>query len=125
MTDIYERDLYGMKFAILKSPYHKKVVTACADLLGIPPMKLRRLLIENLDMMMLESLAVRYDSWRERGDKEGGIRREIGYELFTAYIPIISPDVMEEAMQESTNNNSNAEKGKELLRARVFEGETE
>lgn len=125
MTEIYERDLYGMKYAILKSPYHKKVVTACADLLGIPPMKLRRLLIENLDMMMLESLAVRYDSWREQGDKEGGIKREIGYELFTTYIPIISPDVMEEAMQESTNNESNAEKGKELLRSRVFEEESE
>jgi len=125
MTDIYERDLYGMKFAILNSPYHKRVVTACADMLGIPPMKLRRILIENLDMMMLESLAVRYDSWRERGDKEGGIRREIGYELFTTYIPIISPDVMEEAMQESTNNNSNAEYGKKLLRAQVFAEESE
>jgi hypothetical protein len=43
------------------------------------------------------------------------LKREIGYELFTTYIPIISPDIMEEAMQESTNNNSNL-KGKELLR---------
>ncbi|MCA1916085.1 hypothetical protein [Methanospirillum hungatei] len=125
MTDIYERDLYGMKFAILKSPYHKKVVAACADMLGIPPMKLRRILIENLDMMMLESLAVRYDSWLERGDKEGGIKREIGYELFTTYIPIISPDVMENAIQESTKNNSNAESGKKLLRAQVFAEESE
>jgi hypothetical protein len=61
MTEIYERDLHGMKFAILKSPYHKKVVTACADMLGIPPMKMRRLLIENLDMMISSHSPARYD----------------------------------------------------------------
>ena len=120
MKLVYERDLFGMKFAILKSPYHKKVVIACAGILGDPPMKLRRLLIENLDMMMLESLAVRYDSWREQGDTEGGIKREIGYELFTTYIPVISHDIMEEALTESRNNDDNVESGKALIRSRVF-----
>ena len=123
MKLVYERDLFGMKFAILKSPHHKKVITACADMLGVPPMKLRRLLIENLDMMMLESLAVRYDSWSEQGDKEGGIKREIGYELFTTYIPVISFEIMEEALLESKNNDGNAESGKAVIRTRVFEEE--
>lgn len=98
MTEIYERDLYGMKFSILKSPYHKKVITTCAEMLDIPPMKMRRILIEQLDMMMLESLGARYDSWTLHGDKEPGIRQNIGFELFTRYIPIITEDVMEMAV---------------------------
>ena len=98
MTDIYERDLFGMKYSILKSPYHKKVVSACAEMLDIPPMKMRRILIEHLDMMMLESLSARYDSWSLHGDKEPGIRQKMRYELFTQYIPIIPEPVMEMAV---------------------------
>jgi len=124
MTDIYERDLFGMKFAILKSPYHKKVVTACAELLGIPPMKMRRLLIENLDMMMLESLAARYDSWRDKGDTEGGMKRQIGYELFTTYIPVVSQEIMNEALSIAQKCND-PEKGKAVLRSKVFGEEAE
>ena len=98
MTDVYERDLFGMKYAILKSPYHKKVITTCAEILDIPPMKMRQILIEQLDMMMLESIIARYDSWTLNGDKEPGIRKNIGYELFTRYIPIIPEPVMEMAV---------------------------
>lgn len=98
MTEIYERDLYGMKYSILKSPYHKKVITTCAEMLDIPPMKMRQILIEQLDMMMLESLGARYDSWSLNGDKEPGIRKNIGYDLFTRYIPIIPEPVMEMAV---------------------------
>lgn len=123
MTDIYERDLYGMKYSILKSPYHKKVVTACAEILGVPPMKMRRLLIENLDMMTLESLGVRYDSWVTQGDTEGGMRREVGYELFTTFIPVISRDSMEQSFEESTASEKNIEDIKVNLRKRVFEEE--
>lgn len=124
MTDIYERDLHGMKFAILKSPYHKKVVIACADMLGIPPMKMRRLLIENLDMMMLESLAARYDSWRDNGDTEGGMKREIGYDLFTIYIPVISQEIMDEALSIAQSYND-PERGKAVIRSRIFGEESE
>lgn len=123
MTYIYERDLYGMKYSILKSPYHKKVVTACAEILGIPPMKMRRLLIENLDMLMIESLGARYDSWMTRGDTEGGMRREIGYELFTSFIPVISRDIMQQSFEESTASEKNIEDIKANLRKRVFEEE--
>ncbi|MDD1724560.1 MAG: hypothetical protein LUQ07_05480 [Methanospirillum sp.] len=94
MTSVYERDLDGMKYTILKSPYHKEVVSLCASMLGIPPMKMRRIFITHLDMMMLESLGVRYDRWNARGDQQGGMRRQIGYELFSIYIPVIPGDVM-------------------------------
>ena len=124
MTEIYERDLYGMKYSILKSPYHKKVVTVCSEKLGVPPMKLRRRLIENLDMMMLESLGARYDSWMEHGDKEGGVRHEIGYELFTTYIPIVSREIMDKAMLSWDGSGDESEKVKENLKNMVF-GEDE
>lgn len=94
MTGVYERDLYGMKFAILKSPYHKKVVIVCASMLDIPPMRMQRILIEHLDMLMLESLGARYDRWNALGDQQGGIRRKVGYELFSIYIPLIPEDIM-------------------------------
>lgn len=124
MTGVYERDLYSMKYAILKSPYHKKVVTNCADILGIPPMKMRRLLIENLDMMMLESLGVRYDSWLLHGDKEGGIKKEIGYELFTSFIPVIPKEIMEESIQPMITSENKIEDVKGMIRRLLFrEGE--
>ncbi|NLV27564.1 MAG: hypothetical protein GXY48_10435 [Methanomicrobiales archaeon] len=120
MTEVYERDLYGMKFAILKSPYHKKVVKTCAEILGIAPMRVRKIFIENLDMLMLESLGARYDSWMEHGDPDGGIRREIGYDLFTRYIPIISQDIMNKALEKIDKNGETAETAREYLRNRVF-----
>ena len=121
MTDIYTRDLFGMKFSILKSPYHTKVVTACSEMLGIPPMKMRRRLIENLDMMTLESLGVRYDSWLIHGDKEQGIRREIGYDLFTSFIPIISREIMEKTVQSYDDSEEGVKQAKGMLRRLVFE----
>ena len=125
MTEVYERDLFGMKFAILKSPYHKMVVKTCAEMLGVPPMRVRRYFIENLDMLMLESLGARYDSWMEHGDPDGGIRREIGFDLFTRYIPIISQDVMNKALEKIDKNEESAEKAREYLRNQVFSEDEE
>lgn len=115
MTEIYERDLYGMKYAILKSPYHKRVVTACADMLGITPMQMRRIFIENLDMLMLESLGARFDSWKMQGDQTGGIRHEIGYDLFTKYIPIIPEKIMKEIIESVEADNNSLDKAREQL----------
>ena len=123
MTDVYERDLYGMKYAILKSPFHKKVVTTCAEMLGVPPMQLRRVLIENLDMLMLESLGARYTSWEQHGDQNSEIKREIGYELFTRYIPIISEETMQHALEQA-GDSGGTDEAKALLRKQVFEEET-
>jgi hypothetical protein len=72
MTEVYARDLSGMKYAILKSPYHKKVVTACAEMLGVPPMLVRRMCIERLDMMTLESLGAGMIHGKNEGIRRGG-----------------------------------------------------
>lgn len=120
MTEVYERDLYEMKYAILKSPYHKKVITACADLLEIPPMKMRRLLIENLDMMMLESLGARFDSWMNQVDRNEGVRREIGYDLFTRFIPVISQADLDKSLREVTDNPDDPENVRVILRRLLF-----
>ncbi len=122
MTEVYARDLSGMKYAILKSPYHKKVVTACAEMLGVPPMLVRRMCIERLDMMTLESLGARYDSWKERGDTEGGIKRAIGYDLFTSFIPIIAPEIMDQALECAYRSGGDPAHAQAFLREKLVEG---
>jgi len=97
MIDLeYERDLTSMKFAILKGAYHAKVVLIIAEDLNIQPNQLRRHLIKTLDMITLESLAPRYGVALTH-DEPDEIRRALGYELYTRFIPIIPNNVMDEA----------------------------
>ncbi|PKL59006.1 MAG: hypothetical protein CVV33_09870, partial [Methanomicrobiales archaeon HGW-Methanomicrobiales-4] len=93
---VYERDLTSMKFAILKGVYHAKVVIMIAEDLNIQPNQLRKHLIKNLDMITLESIAPRYDT-AHTYDEPDEIRRALGYELYTRFIPIIPKSVMDEA----------------------------
>lgn len=94
---VYERDLNQMKFSILISDHHRETVEAIARHLGIPLQKLRRILIGRLDMMSLEALAVRYETWIREGDRENPLHKAIGYECYTAYIPIFTREEMEQA----------------------------
>lgn len=97
MIDLaYERDLTSMKFAILKGAYHAKLVLLMAEDLGIQPHQLRRHLIATLDMITLESIAPRYDTAHTR-DEPDEIKKALGYELYTRFIPIIPKDIMDEA----------------------------
>ena len=97
MTNLsYERDLTSMKFAILKGAYHAKIVLMIAEDLAIQPHQLRRHLIATLDMITLESIAPRYDV-AKTFDEPDEIKKALGYELYTRFIPIIPVPVMDEA----------------------------
>jgi len=95
-TLAYERDLTAMKFAILKGVYHARVVLAMAEDLRIQPHQLRKHLISTLDMITLESLAPRYDT-ALKCDEPDEIKKALGYELYTRFIPIIPEEIMNEA----------------------------
>lgn len=96
---VYERELNQMKFSILTSAHHREAVEAIARHLGIPLQRLRRVLIERLDMMSLEALAIRYETWTKEGDQEKPLHKAIGYELYTIYIPLIPSEEMEQAVR--------------------------
>jgi len=99
---VYERDLTSMKFAILKGVYHAKVVLMIAEDLNIQPNQLRRYLIKNLDMITLESLAPRYDV-AMAFDEQDEIKKALGFEPYTRFIPIIPKPVMDEAYNQARN----------------------
>ncbi len=96
---VYERDLNQMKFSILTSAHHREAVEAIARHLGIPLQRLRRILIERLDMMSLEALAIRYETWTKEGDLKKPLHKAIGYDFYTIYIPLIPREEMEQAVR--------------------------
>lgn len=97
MNLAYERDLTAMKYAILKGVYHAKIVLVMAEDLLIQPFQLRKHLIATLDMITLESLAPRYDTARTIEEPDE-VKKALGYELYTKYIPIIPQPVMDQAV---------------------------
>ncbi len=106
VNPIYERDLKQMKLVSLRSPYHKEKVKMIAQHFKISEQLLRKKLIEKLDMMSLECLAVRYDTWLIEGDKDP-LKKAIGCELYTKYIPLFSEEEMATALkmaERSVNN---------------------
>jgi hypothetical protein len=97
MNLAYERDLTAMKYAIVKGVYHAKIVLVMAEDLLIQPFQLRKHLIATLDMITLESLAPRYDTARTIEEPDE-VKKALGYELYTKYIPIIPQPVMDQAV---------------------------
>ncbi len=61
---LYEKDLSAMKYAILTSTRHDQVVRSIAAELNIRQIKLRKLMMDHFDMMLLENLPARYDQGR-------------------------------------------------------------
>jgi energy-converting hydrogenase A subunit M len=109
MTLIYERDLSVMKYAILTSPYHKRVVSECAGMLEIPPMMMRRILIDKLDMMMLESIGARFESWINNANGKEGFTIRSGSLLFGTYIPVILEERMKQIAEQTLTTKSENE----------------
>ncbi|MDK2990660.1 MAG: energy-converting hydrogenase subunit, partial [Methanoculleus sp.] len=56
MKFLYEKDLRPLKYNILTSTKHDAAVRAIARRLGVRDAKLRRLLIQRLDMSLLENI---------------------------------------------------------------------
>lgn len=85
---IYEKDLTNMKLKILSSPFHTRMVNELSEKYGISPPAMRKALMENLDMSLLENLPARYNAWKS-DTEDDNLDREIGARLFVSYIPLI------------------------------------
>ena len=123
MTEyLYEKDLVGMKYSILISSRHDAMVREIARDLGVGVQQLRRYLIENFDMMLLENLPARYDAGKQDPDDDDVEAKMLGRALYTRYIPLFSGDAINRALDrmdtwisEGTPPDEAMRKGKKVL----------
>jgi hypothetical protein len=128
MTEfLYEKDLRGMQYHILISTRHDRVIDDLAQHFGLDKQRLRRLLIERLDMILLENLPARYEAWQQYGDAEDDVARALGQELLTRYIPLLEDTSLQAIVEETRARihdqvpfKQAVEKGQERIREVLF-----
>jgi energy-converting hydrogenase A subunit M len=99
-TTIYEKDLVAMKYAILVSSRHDRVVREIADDLQVGVQQLRRYIIEHFDMMLMENIPARYEAGQKDDSLDEPVARELGMELYTRYIPLFTKKQIEPVIDE-------------------------
>jgi energy-converting hydrogenase A subunit M len=97
---LYEKDLRMMKYNILTSTLHDRLVAELAERYGIRKQDLRKTLIERCDMSLLENLTPRYEVALRTGNTSDEVARELGCELLTRYIPLIDRGSMKTILDE-------------------------
>jgi len=123
---LYEKDLRQMKYTILTSTTHDETVCAIARCLGRSDAKLRMVLIRRFDMSLLENLESRWAMGQEHADNGDPVAKELGYELFTRFIPLVDPQVMQSICDETTAmiedgpSDEAIERGKARIREAVL-----
>ncbi len=99
---LYEKDLRQMKYNILTSTKHDEAVRAIAQRLGLTDAKLRMVLIRRFDMSLLENLGSRWEMGQQYADNnDDPVAEELGCELFTRFVPLVDPQVMQSICDET------------------------
>ena len=102
MKFLYEKDLRQMKYNILTSTRHDETVRAIAERLGMGEAKLRRTMLRRFDMSLLENLESRWQMGQEHADNGDPVAEELGYELFTLFIPLVDTETMQTIYSDTT-----------------------
>ncbi|ABN57113.1 MULTISPECIES: DUF1959 family protein [Methanoculleus] len=102
MKYLYEKDLRQMKYNILTSTKHDEAVRAIAERLGMSDAKLRMVLIRRFDMSLLENLESRWQMGQRHADDGDPVAEELGYELFTRFIPLVDTETMQTIYSDAT-----------------------
>lgn len=92
---LFEKDLSAMKYAILTSTRHDRMVREIAADLEIPQIRLRKCIMERFDMMLLENLPARYDQGKIARAAEHPIKKDLGAGLYTRAIPLVGSSEMD------------------------------
>ncbi len=90
----YAYDLTAIKYAALTSRRHDDVVRIIADDLHCSVQEIRKILMENCDMILIESLAARYYTYLSGSHDAGEISSIIRPYLYTRVIPLIRTGYM-------------------------------
>ncbi len=96
-----------MQLNILTSLRHDWTVAEIARRYGIEKQRLRRLMMERLDMILLENLPARYEAWLALGDPGGAVERRLGEELLTRYVPLLDSPSMRYIVSEAKRSIAN------------------
>lgn len=91
----YEKDLTAMKYAILESRRHDRMVREIAADLGISHLLVRRYLMKNLDMLLLENLPARYEQGKKFQESLPEVERALSSHLYTRAVPLVEERVMD------------------------------
>ncbi|MCX6694213.1 MAG: DUF1959 domain-containing protein [Methanomicrobiales archaeon] len=90
MELLYEKDLRGMKYNVLTSIRHDRVVREIASICGISPQVIRRALIAKLDMIQLENLPARYEASRNAAGGADPLVHAVCGDLLTQAVPLLA-----------------------------------
>ena len=123
MEILYEKDLRAMKFNILTSSRHHRVVQELAARLGLPVQELRRHLIRRLDMQHLENLPARYEAWVASGDGDP-LERALAADFLTRSVPLLPPDTAASILSDvnrMADGGGSREAALSLGRAKILE----
>lgn len=95
---LYEKDLASMKYAILESRRHDRMVREIAQDLGVPQIRVRRYLMDHFDMLLLENLPARYEQGKRMRGEAPEPERQLGTHLYTHAVPLIGEERMAEIL---------------------------
>ncbi|MDK2891235.1 MAG: hypothetical protein PWR21_1867 [Methanoculleus sp.] len=122
---LYEKDLRQMKYNILTSTKHDEAVRAIARRLGMSNAKLRMVMIRRFDMSLLENLESRWQMGQQHADDDSDpVAKDLGCELFTRFVPLVDPRVMQTICNETramTGNESSRDEAIARGKARIRE----
>jgi len=97
----YQYDLTRIKYATITSWRHDEVVQEIASDLGCNVQTMRKILMERVDMILLESVAPRYYTYTSgQHDKNGDIASILKKYLYTRVIPLVSEEQMNQIITE-------------------------
>jgi hypothetical protein len=114
---IFERDLSSLKYAILASTRHDRMVREIADELGIPQLRLRRYIMERFDMLLMENLPARYEEGKRRTAETPLPERDLRAHLYSHAVPLIDEEVMDRIVSRVKRMMENGTPEKEAVSA--------
>jgi hypothetical protein len=124
---LYEKDLSSMKYAILTSTRHDRMVREIADDLGIPQLKLRRYIMDRFDMLLMENLPARYEEGMRLTAEAPAVERDLKTHLYSRAVPLIQDKEMEcilfrvkEMMENGTPEREAVSAGRRLIREAIL-----
>jgi len=120
---LYEKDLSAMKYVILTSTRHDRMVREIAAELDIPQIKLRKWMPDHFDMMLLENLPARYAQGKIARESETPVEKDLGAGLYTRAIPLLNWSEMERIkgevytlIREGKTENEAVMEGRNMIR---------
>lgn len=127
MTEpLYEKDLTSMKYAILTSRRHDRMVHEIATDLALPQLRVRRYIMDHFDMLLLENLPARYERGKMEENDSPEPERSLGARLYTRAVPLIREELMDETvgkvkdlLRHGTSMEQAVSSGKKWLREAI------